>query len=735
MSVCVSIDDERPRVWCPLAPRNSHIASAHPSMRAAVVAIEESTVSHRPSRLYRGCHLDVYGHQVRALSSQLILDESFEAEQPGAESSSSSQLAPWSRIGDESDFRLDPYHRLHGLQSMRVTTATSATLANRGQFSHGLALVANRTYSGAFFARSHNDATVTVRASLFDWRSLKTLSSVLIAVPPPTPVIDGDGKGSAGFVRYTFELPPLRSGTTSCDATDGRCPGEFRLTILGGAVKNGTAAEVADMSIDFVELHPAEWGRFKQLPVLASGVAALQAMGVTAIRFGGSFDSGPNNTRELWTRWRGAPWRRPASTDECWPPWRRGHWHPSWCAPMATFGMFEFLALADAAGVEPILTLSAGTPPASLADFVEYTRGDAVSTAWGRQRAADGHSAPYRLRFIELGNEEYNGNYVAQVAAMEAKARELGLTNTTRTPGGGLYYLFASPGPRHNTFLNASDLHHARQLSPRLDRQMLDSIHVGHSPNWMGGGGVDVARTLFGARSLAGFELGAACTETNARRQDMWRALIEGADLNAWLNVRPPLADRLHLRTASFCFEHAPPNLGDGGFTQGLASFLPNATWLQPPGHVHAMIGDSWLPVGLDARWKEETVKNNKDEGSSGSAWNATFSASAASTEDRRRLVVRLRSNATKPVSVRIVLSPSLLARARSSSSYSHHMRRAMGDGPSYVATVLSSASLTQTNTAHDPYRVAPAVQPTKSLHEPLVLPAQSFVVATVSLI
>ena len=33
---------------------------------------------------------------------------------------------------------------------------------------------------------------------------------------------------------------------------------------------------------------------------------------------------------------------------------------------------------------------------------------------------------------------------------------------------------------------------------------------------------------------------------------------------------------------------------------QGLAFFLPNMTWLQPPGHVHAMISQSWQPLDVN---------------------------------------------------------------------------------------------------------------------------------------
>ncbi len=40
-----------------------------------------------------------------------------------------------------------------------------------------------------------------------------------------------------------------------------------------------------------------------------------------------------------------------------------------------------------------------------MADFVRYVNGPADSE-WGKQRAADGHPEPYRLKHLELGNEE-----------------------------------------------------------------------------------------------------------------------------------------------------------------------------------------------------------------------------------------------------------------------------------------------------------------------------------------
>ena len=46
-----------------------------------------------------------------------------------------------------------------------------------------------------------------------------------------------------------------------------------------------------------------------------------------------------------------------------------------------------------------------GETPEDMADFVEYANGPATSE-WGGRRARDGHPEPYRLRYLQLGNEE-----------------------------------------------------------------------------------------------------------------------------------------------------------------------------------------------------------------------------------------------------------------------------------------------------------------------------------------
>ena len=66
---------------------------------------------------------------------------------------------------------------------------------------------------------------------------------------------------------------------------------------------------------------------------------------------------------------------------------------------------------------------------------------------------------------------------------------------------------------------------------------------------------------------LAGFGLGAANTETNAKENSQNRAVMEGGDLNDWFNT-VDIAGRLHVRAASFCMAQGD-HYDDVGFHLG----------------------------------------------------------------------------------------------------------------------------------------------------------------------
>ena len=84
-------------------------------------------------------------------------------------------------------------------------------------------------------------------------------------------------------------------------------------------------------------------------------------------------------------------------------------------------GLLEFLQWCEDIKAEPLLGVYAGyslngdhinagpllKPYVDDAlDEIEYITGD-VKTYWGAKRAADGHPAPFKLRYIEIGNEDW----------------------------------------------------------------------------------------------------------------------------------------------------------------------------------------------------------------------------------------------------------------------------------------------------------------------------------------
>ena len=80
-------------------------------------------------------------------------------------------------------------------------------------------------------------------------------------------------------------------------------------------------------------------------------------------------------------------------------------------------GLLEFLYWCEDLGMEPVLGVTDGRPwlPAEgdvgplvqdALDEIEYVSG-ATNTKWGALRAAHGHPAPFPLRFVEIGNEDF----------------------------------------------------------------------------------------------------------------------------------------------------------------------------------------------------------------------------------------------------------------------------------------------------------------------------------------
>lgn len=410
---------------------------------AITVTINATAPTHTVNPLFMGCHSDSgFGHQVRSFYSNLLSGESFEPE-PGI---------TWGHpvipaTANASLVREGRGAGMHGQTALRMTYRSGfglVTLGNRGFDDEGLSLEA-REYEGFLFVRSNTSGALVVGLQAYSntpgepaaalaskvlpfragrgtgWTRLNfTLTpkaaAGCVSVPPGSdPDIHCKSENSsAGHVSKRAVPIPLRHPVSSASqrfASDRRwlwqvcvrCGGEF---VVG-------LASPADVLVDFVFLQPGAWGRYQGLSVHRGTVEMLLKMGVTAIRFGGSFVSYYGGYY-FWKYWRGPAWLRPSVG---------AHWVQD---VMSSWGPFEQIDLCNAAGIEPIIaTTSQDQSPRhtgpydcctseDMAELIEYCWGNA-STVWGKQRIADGHPAPYRVRYLELGNEQYNTFFPDQV--------------------------------------------------------------------------------------------------------------------------------------------------------------------------------------------------------------------------------------------------------------------------------------------------------------------------------
>ncbi|HVT82258.1 MAG TPA: alpha-L-arabinofuranosidase C-terminal domain-containing protein, partial [Phycisphaerae bacterium] len=102
---------------------------------------------------------------------------------------------------------------------------------------------------------------------------------------------------------------------------------------------------------------------------------------------------------------------------------RPGHRSPWNYRSSDGMGLLEFLTWCEDLKMDPVLAVFAGytlkgdvVTGARLEPYVqdaldeiEYVTGDAT-TKWGAQRAKDGHPAPFKLTYVEIGNEDWFDN-------------------------------------------------------------------------------------------------------------------------------------------------------------------------------------------------------------------------------------------------------------------------------------------------------------------------------------
>ena len=284
-----------------------------------------------------------------------------------------------------------------------------AGVRNEGYW--GMALRPNTTYKGSFYAKADSADVGPVTADLIN---------------------DNTGK-------------PVATATTPGLSTEWK---QYEFTLTTGKIETSaqnhlllTVGHAGKVWIDLVSLFPPTYKN------RANGnrpdlMEMMSAMHPKFLRLpGGNYLEGDQiDERFDWKNTIGPLVDRPT---------HRSPWNYQSSDGM---GLLEFLEWTEDLKIETVLAVYAGyslkgdhiNPGPALVPFledaldeIEFAMGDA-STKWGAVRAKLGHPAPFPVKYVEIGNEDwfdrsgsYEGRYAQFYKAIKAKYPQLELIATT----------------------------------------------------------------------------------------------------------------------------------------------------------------------------------------------------------------------------------------------------------------------------------------------------------------
>jgi alpha-L-arabinofuranosidase len=206
------------------------------------------------------------------------------------------------------------------------------------------------------------------------------------------------------------------------------------------------------IDVDMVSLYPKETWKNRQNGLRSDLVRLLSEMKPGFLRFpGGCIVEGRHlETRYRWKTTIGEIADRRLIVNR----WNTEFRHRPAPDYYQSFGLgyFEYFQLSEDIGAEPLPILNCGmacqfnsaelVPLEDLGhyiqdalDLIEFANGP-VTSAWGRKRAAMGHPAPFNLKLIGIGNEQWGPQYIERYERF-AKAIKAKYPKITLVSGSG----------------------------------------------------------------------------------------------------------------------------------------------------------------------------------------------------------------------------------------------------------------------------------------------------------
>ncbi|MEO6719029.1 MAG: alpha-L-arabinofuranosidase C-terminal domain-containing protein [Ferruginibacter sp.] len=252
--------------------------------------------------------------------------------------------------------------------------------------------------------------------------------------------------GAASFTPETTGNE-WKKNAVSFNSTDSSLKGKFTISFEGTGM----------IDLDLISLFPTDTWKQRPGGMRADMIQLLADMKPGFIRFpGGCIVEGHElATRYQWKKTIGPVEDRQLMINR----WNNEFAHRPTPDYFQTFGLgfFEYFQLAEDIGAAPLPILNCGmacqfntaevVPIDQLdpyvqdaLDLIEFANGD-VNTKWGKVRAEMGHPAPFNLKMMGVGNENWGPQYVERLQiftkAIRARYPDFKLVNSSGTDPNG----------------------------------------------------------------------------------------------------------------------------------------------------------------------------------------------------------------------------------------------------------------------------------------------------------
>ncbi len=452
----------------------------------------------------------------------------------------------WDAIQDgatDSNFDLDNQNAYNGAQAQRLRHGAKAGtigITNRGLNRWGIAVEQGQKLGGRLYLRGQ------------DLRGAATLA---------LQSADGQTVYATQTVRNIGNSWTKIPITLTPRATDKNA----RFAII--LDKPGT------LWIDQVVLGGTGTAQFEGMPIRADIARMMQAQGLRFLRYGGTMVNAPEYR---WKNMVGDPDKRPPY---------RGHWYPY---STNGFGIEEFLRFCEAAKFDAAFAINIEETPEDIAAMVEYLNG-AASTSQGKRRAQNGHPNPYKVRWIEIGNEEVIGSDNAEEYDHYIERFNL-LADAIRSKDPTIQLVCSA-------WWRPESVNVERVFKALNSQADFWDLHVWSDD---ANAGTTVDRDLTQMKDL--FEKWAPNTkmkcvifEENGNLHNQQRALGHATTLNA---VRRH-GDFVPVSCPANALQ--PLNQNDNGWDQGQIFFTPDQVWGMPPFYAQQMESENFLPLRVSS--------------------------------------------------------------------------------------------------------------------------------------